>query len=65
MCFSAPKPTVIQQAAPAVVTPEDKTVLDARDRERRRLAAQRSGSTLLSGGNAQAQPTQPKQLLAG
>lgn len=62
MCFSAPKQPVAAPPAPTVM-PDDPAVLAARDRERRRLAVARSGSTTLSTpGSVAPQPTQPKAL---
>lgn len=56
MCvFKAPK--VEQQEIPAVATEQDPAVLAARERERRRQAAARSGSTLLSGGQGVTKPS--------
>lgn len=64
MCvFKAPK--VESQPIPAVATEQDPAVTAARDRERRRQAIARSGSTLLNGGAGVTanSPTSTKSLL--
>ena len=63
MCVPGPK--IQQTAPPPVATEVDPAVQDARERERKRLAAARLGSTLLTGGAGLTTPatTAPKTLL--
>lgn len=65
MCLSSPKVQTTTVEAPAVATEVDSSVQDARERERKRLAAARLGSTLLNGGQGLTNKatTAPKTLL--